>query len=403
VSLYPIRDIFKQFGGKLKQKTSLSGEQLKALSLIGMCKTEKLGCHKEKCTSCGHKRVHYNSCGNRNCPNCQGINKEKWILSRSADLLPVNYFHGVFTVPKELRGLFRFNEARLYNLLFQCVKETIFEFSLDPRQKMEAKPGLICILHTWNQQMGYHPHVHCIIPAGGINEKGEWKTIKGGSDFLFSVEALSDKFKKKFLILLTGLLKKGEIQLPPKDAYFNSPTNFYKTKNALYTKKWVVYAKESFGGPEQVMEYLGRYTHKIAISNHRIVKVTDTHVHFNFLNRKNNLVEQKIVTGEEFIVLFLQHVLPRRFIKIRHYGFLSTRSKKVDLVRIRSALQVDKDIVLRELTTRELLIRTYGVDPNLCPKCHQDTMVVVDVKGGIRGSPRMFFAKDKKVRLEQIN
>jgi hypothetical protein len=400
LSCYPIRDIFDQFGGVVKSEKWLNLDQLKALSLIGMCKTEKLGSHKEKCTSCGHKRVHYNSCGNRNCPNCQGINKEKWILARSADLLPVKYFHGVFTVPSELRGLFRYNKRLLYDLLFQCVKETLFEFSLGAKQKMEAKPGLISVLHTWNQKMGYHPHVHCIIPAGGINNKGEWKTSKGKDDFLFRVEALSAKFKQKFLILLAELVANDEVKFPVKDAHCSTKSDFYKTKGILYNRDWVVYAKESFGGPEQVMEYLGRYTHKIAISNHRIVKVSDTHVSFNYLNRSTNTVEIRKVTGAEFIQLFLQHVLPKRFIKIRHYGFLSTRSKKVDLAKIRKALKVENPPVKEDLSTRELVLKTYGKDPNLCPKCNKDTMVVVEINGGIRGSPRSFFAKDKRVQLE---
>ena len=400
MSNYPIRDIFQKFGNKDTLIKTLSGEQLKALSLIGMCRTRKLGSHIEQCTSCGHQRVHYNSCGNRNCPNCQGINIDKWIAARAADLLPVKYFHGVFTIPQELRGLFRFNKVRLYNLLHQCVKETLFEFGTDPRQKMEVKLGVISILHTWTQQMEYHPHIHCIIPSGGVNKKGEWKTSKGKDDFLFSVKALSEKFKKKFLILLTGLFKKGEIRLPAKDRYFNSVFNFYKQKQLLYDKKWVVYAKESFGGPEQVVEYLGRYTHKIAISNHRIVKVTDTHVTFRYLDRIKNKTELKTVTGGRFIQLFIQHVLPRRFVKIRHYGFLSTRSKKKDLEQIRLVLGVENVAAKEVLTTRELLLKTYGKDINLCPKCHQDTMVVIEITGGIRGSPRTFFAKDKKVRLQ---
>ena len=396
---YPIRAIFEQFGGAVKEEKKNNLDQLKALSLIGMCKTEKLGSHKEKCTSCGHQRVHYNSCGNRNCPNCQGINKEKWILARSYDLLPVKYFHGVFTVPEELRGLFRYNKRLLYNLLFQSVKETLFEFSLSPKQKMEAKPGLISVLHTWNQKMEYHPHVHCIIPAGGINDKGEWKTSKGKDDFLFNVKALSTKFKKKFLILLAELVKKGKVKFPVNDAHCSTKSNFYKTKGILYNRDWVVYAKESFRGPDQVMEYLGRYTHKIAISNHRIVKVSNTHVWFKYQNRKAKTEGIRKVTGVKFIQLFLQHVLPKRFIKIRHYGFLSTRSKKADLAKIRKALKVDNPPVKEELSARELVIKTYGKDPNLCPKCHQDTMVVVEINRGIRGSPRRFFAKDKKVRL----
>ena len=396
---YPIRDIFEQFGGFLKSEKRLNLDQLKALSLIGMCKTEKLGSHKEKCTSCGHERLHYNSCGNRNCPNCQGINKEKWILARSFDLLPVKYFHGVFTVPSELRGLFRYNKRLLYDLLFQCVKETLFEFSLSPKQKMEAKPGLISVLHTWNQKMEYHPHVHCIIPAGGINDKGEWKTSKGKDDFLFSVEALSTKFRKKFLILLAELVKKGKVKFPVKDAHCSTKSDFYKTKGILYNRDWVVYAKESFGGPDQVMEYLGRYTHKIAISNHGIVKVSNTHVWFKYQNRRTKTEGIRKVTGVKFIQLFLQHVLPKRYIKIRHVGFLSTRSKKADLAKIRKALKVDNPPVKEDLSARELVMKTYGKDPNLCPKCHQDTMVIVEINGGIRGSPRRFFAKDKKVRL----
>lgn len=397
---YPIRDIFQQFGAAVKSKKCLSTEQLKALSLISMCKTGKLGSHKEKCTSCGHKKVHYNSCGNRNCPNCQGLNKEKWIINRESDLLPVKYFHGVFTVPEELRGLFRFNKRHLYDLLLLSVKETIFEFALNPKQKMEAKAGLICILHTWNQKMQYHPHVHCIIPAGGLNTKGEWKTTKGEDNFLFSVKALSDKFKKKFLILLADLVKKGEIIFPVKDAHCSTKSGFYKTKSMMYDKPWVVYSKEAFGGPDQVLEYLGRYTHKIAISNHRIIKVTATHVHFKYLDRANKTSRERKVTGEQFVLLFLQHVLPSRFIKIRHYGFLSTRSKKVDLALIRKALNVLNVPEKIKLTSRELLIKLYDTDPNLCPKCQQDTMVVVETHGGIRGSPRTYFANDKKVQLE---
>ena len=321
-------------------------------------------------------------------------------MDREADLLPVKYFHGVFTIPQELRGLFRFNKRRLYELLFQSVKETLFEFSLGEKQKMMAKPGLICILHTWNQKLEYHPHVHCIIPAGGLNTKGEWKTTKGEADFLFNVKALSAKFKKKFLILLAKLVDEGEIKFPPQDANCSCKSTFRKTKGILYNKPWVVYAKEAFGRPEDVIEYLGRYTHKIAISNHRIVKVTATHVHFKYLDRANNAMTVRRVTGEKFMKLFLQHVLPSRFMKIRHYGFLSTRSKKADLALIRKALNVLKVPKKVELTSRELLIKLYGKDPNLCPKCQQDTMVVVQVKGGIRGSPPRFFSKDKKILLE---
>ncbi len=366
-----------------------------------MCRTGQLGYHKEKCESCGHIKRHYNSCGNRHCPNCQAVNKQRWLLERSYDLLPVKYFHGVFTVPDELRVLFRFNKKLLYDLLFKTVWETLLSFSLGKPQKMEAKPGLISILHTWNQRMQYHPHIHCIIPAGGINEAGEWKTSKGKKDFLFHVDPLSVKFKKKFLICLVQLYKSGLLNIPPKDKRWNSANNFYKTKSKLFDTKWVVYSKESFGGPGQVLEYLGRYTHKIAISNYRILNITDTHVTFLYFNRKTDKTERETITGEQFILRFLQHVLPKGFSKIRHYGFLSTRSKKNDLVKIRKALQVKHAPVKQELSSREVLIQTTGKDPYVCPECGKDTMVIVEIIPGIRGSPRMFFSKDKKIKLDK--
>lgn len=395
-----IASIFNKFGSLADVKYNFTPEQQQAKRLISLCRTSQLGSHLERCNSCAHKRVHYNSCGNRNCPNCQGVNKEKWLLDRDYDLLPVKYFHVVFTVPSELRTLFRSNQKVLYNLLFRAAKETLFEFGADPRQKLEAKMGMIGILHTWNQQMQYHPHLHFIVPAGGVDNLGRWKTSKGKKDFLFSVQALSDKFKKKFLILMVELYKRGKINLLTKGHLWNTATDFYTTKSELYNKKWVVYSKEAFGGPRQVLEYLGRYTHRIAISNYRIIKVDSTHVTFRYLDRKNNKTAYRRVKGEDFMALFLQHVLPKRFIKIRHYGFLSSRSKGEDLQQIRKALGV-KDMAKKvKLTSREIIEKTTGVDPYKCPKCKTGTMVVVKIIAGIRGSPRRYFASDKTVKLE---
>ncbi|MBL4649857.1 MAG: IS91 family transposase [Aureispira sp.] len=394
-----ISRVFERFGLVVKQRYKLSKAQHKVLNLVGICQTGKLGAHKEKCNSCGYKKIHYNSCGNRHCPNCQGVKKERWFLDREYDLLPIKYFHGVFTMPSELRSLFRYNKKVLYNLLFKCSWETIKAFSLDRRQKMEAKAGMIGILHTWTQKMDYHPHLHCIIPSGGITEKGKWKTSKGKKHFMFSVRALSSKFKQKFLHHLVALFKAGKLRLPPKDMMWNSVSKFYATKRKLYLKKWVVYAKESFGGAEQVLEYLGRYTHRIAISNYRILKVTSTHVIFKYLDRKKKSTARETVTGEEFILRFLQHVLPKGFTKIRHYGFLSSRSKGVDLPRIRKALKVKAPPVKKKLSSREVMLETQGKDPYLCPKCQEVEMVIVEIMHGIRGSPMRFFAKDKKVQL----
>lgn len=393
--------IFQRFAPLERERYGFNADQLKVIDLISQCRTGDLGSHVERCDRCSHTRVHYNSCGNRHCPNCQAVNKERWLLERAYDLLPVTYFHGVFTVPSELRSLFRYNKQLLYNLLFKCVWETLHEFSLDKRQGMQAKPGLISILHTWNQKMGYHPHIHCIIPNGGLTQTGKWSTSKGEQDFLFHVKALSSKFKQKFLIQLVDLYQKGALLMPAKDDLWNSASRFYTTKRKLYNSNWVVYAKEAFGGPEQVMEYLGRYTHKIAISNYRIKKITSTHVSFTYLDRRTNTMKLKRVTGQEFIRLFLQHVLPKRFVKIRHYGFLSTRSKLVDLHKIRQVLDVPQAQEKVKLSSREIILKTKGHDPYLCPKCKVGFMVVVTIKSGIRGSPLRFFAKDKPVKLEK--
>ena len=216
---------------------------------------------------------------------------------------------------------------------------------------------------------------------------------------MFSTRAMSSKFKQKFLHHLVAFFKSSKLRLPPKDSSWNSAKKFYQSKRSLYQKNWVVYAKESFGGPEQVMEYLGRYTHRIAISNYRILKVTEESVTFRYLNRKEKQTATETVSGEGFILRFLQHVLPKGFTKIRHYGFLSTRSKGEDLARIRKALKVKAPPVKKKLSTRELMIATQGKDPYLCPVCQQAEMVVVEIIHGIRGSPLRFYAKDKQVQL----
>jgi len=397
-----IGHILKKFSKKALTKYAFTPEQHSVLRLIPMCRTAKLGSHTEKCNHCTNKKVHYNSCGNRHCPNCQGVNKVKWMDDRYYDLLPVKYFHGVFTVPAELRTLFKYNKKQLYDLLFLCVKETLFEFGLDKRQKMEAKMGCIAILHTWNQQLQFHPHIHCIIPEGGIDATGRWKKSRGKKDFLFSVKALSSKFKQKFLIKLVQLYKDGLIKTPQHDTNWYNDSAFYKTKAMLYDKSWVVYAKQAFGGPQQVLEYLARYTHKIAISNHRILKVDDTHVTFKYLDRQNKTSKSKRVLGEDFIYYFLQHVLPARFTKIRHFGFLSSRSKKNDLSNIRKALNAHDPGAKETLTTRQLIIKTTNIDPYICTKCKIGEMVVTDYSNGIRGSPKRKFAKDKPIKLEGL-
>lgn len=382
MSKHSITKVIQRFLPKVEATESLSGQQRSILKLISICKTSALGGHKEQCNNCPHTRVHYNSCGNRNCPSCQGVNKEKWILQRQQDLLPVKYFHCVFTIPSELYPYFRYNKKKLCDLLMLCVKDTLQVFGKDPKHGINAKIGGINLLHTWTQQMTYHPHVHCIVPAGGLDKDGQWKHSKSKGNYLFPVEAMSRLFRGKLLAAIHQEYKQDNLKLSPQ------LSQEYKfIKNKLYTKEWVVYAKKAFGGPDQVLEYLGRYTHKICISNHRIIHVSKTHVTFKYLDRKLGLSKIKRIRGEKFLCLFAEHILPKGFVKIRHFGFLSSRTKKMDLEKARKSLKVNPPAPIPEMTTRELIIYTTGKDPYICPCCNKGEMVIVKIYPPIRGSP----------------
>ena len=393
-----ISKVIQKFLPIATRKYSLSGHQRSILNMISLCKTSALGSHREQCNRCDYRRIHYNSCGNRNCPSCQGVNKEKWIIDRQHDLLPVKYFHCVFTIPSQLYVYFRYNKRLLYGLMMRCVKECLMEFGLDPRQAISGKIGGIMLLHTWTQQMTYHPHVHCIVPAGGINNKGEWKHSKKNGEFLFPVKALSALFRGKLLHALEQLHRTHQLKLPQNVAHCH-----VATRKKLYKTNWVVYAKKAFGGPEQVLEYLGRYTHKICISNYRILKVTDSHVVFKYTDRTINKTRTKTIKGEDFIRLFAEHILPKRFIKVRHFGFLSSRSKKHDLAVARRSLNASSPPEKIKLTTQEFILLTTGKDPNTCPKCEIGEMVITHIMPPIRGSPFNIYQRPipsyRKVKL----
>lgn len=395
---YEVSQIIQRFLPEVELAGGLSGHQRSILKLMSLCKTSALGGHKERCDQCHYTRIHYNSCGNRHCPACQGVNKEKWIHERLYDLLPVKYFHCVFTIPSELYIYFRYNKKRLYDLLFRSVKETLLAFGYDPRHGIGGKIGAICILHTWTQQMTYHPHVHCIVPGGGLAKNDQWKHAKSKGEFLFPVKAMSRLFRGKLMAGLHQMYLCGELQLTPQMA------RMYKNvKNNLYKKEWVVNIKNAFGGPEQVLEYSGRYIHKICISNFRIIKITTTHVAFKYLDRKAGKQKIKILKGSAFIRLFAEHILPKNFVKIRHFGILSSRSKKKDLAKARKSLGADPPPVKVKMTTREFILMTTGKDPYRCPCCGQGEMVIIAKVPAIRGSPvrppMRFFARDRKVNI----
>lgn len=348
-------DIVRRFLPALVKKKGLSPHQLKVLSALSNCRTSQMGGSAMVCNQCGSIHYFMHSCRNRHCPRCQGIDKELWIEDRKHDLLPVKYFHVVFTVPHELLELFRFNREIMYNLLFEKSWQTLCTFARDPKL-LGGQLGAIAILHTWDQQLKFHPHVHFIVPAGGIDNHGRWKNSKQQGEFLFDVKHLSSKFSATFVEKLRILKQQGKIKkFVPRD---------------LIKSPWVVYAKQAFGSAQSVVEYLGRYTHRVAISNARILKVTDTHVTFRWCNRKKGYAtEIQTLTGVVFLERFLDHIVPAAFRRIRHLGLLSPRNKKEALEKIRQQLS-PHFMEQPRLTRAEVLSLRFGERSLLlCREC----------------------------------
>ncbi len=380
-------EVFNRFADDYQKHRILSFEQQKLIRDIRDCRTHVLGGHVTACTSCGHIKIHYNSCGNRHCPQCQGVNKEKWILERAYDLLNVKYFHVVFTLPPELRSICCQNKRLICNLLFCCAWQTMDDFSKDPKQRLMARMGMIAVLHTWTQTLLYHPHIHCIVPAGGLDDDGTWKTTKSKGDFLFYVPNIAKTFRGKFLEQLIKLYKTKKLTLKGKISHLKQYRNFWELKKKLYETNWVVHTETPFKNPDSVIEYLARYTHKIAISNYRIKAIDENNITFTYLDRaNNNRKEIMVLPAEKFISRFLLHVLPKGFRKIRHYGFLSTRVKQQCLSIIRKNLNMKEKGIKPRLTVKDVLRITQGIDPDLCPQCGEGTMVCIRDLPRLRGS-----------------
>jgi len=374
-----ITQAFNNFSGQYLKSNKATIEQHKVIDSIKVCKTPALGYNIQTCIDCGTIQTHYNSCGNRHCPNCQAINKDKWILSKQNDVLPVIYHHTVFTVPAELRTLFKYNKALMYNLLFKCAWQTIEDFSKNPINRVEAKMGMIAILHTWKQNLDYHPHLHCIIPSGGITSNNKWKSSPNGGDYLFNQQALAMTFKGKFLFYLKQFYKEGKLHFWDLKG-IDTTKYFYDTKEILYRKDWVVYSKKSFKNHNSVFEYLGRYTHKIAISNARIKEVTDSHVSFYYTDRADDYKKKvRKVEGKKFIKLFIEHVLPKRFMKIRNYGFLSSRSKTPMLEKLFEYFELPAYQKPKTILVVELLKLIHNVEIGKCRHCG-GRMIVIESK-----------------------
>jgi Putative transposase/Transposase zinc-binding domain len=346
------------------QHGSFNTWQLRTLDAVRRCRSASMGSHADGCTSCGHLRISYNSCRNRHCPKCQGTQREQWIQARQEDLLPVPYFHVVFTLPDVLNRLCMHKPAALYNLLFTTAWSVINSFGRDPKW-LGAQAGMISILHTWGQTMTLHPHIHCIVPGGGLTKSRNWKSAKSNGKYLFNVKAMGIVFRGRFIAALKELL--GQ----------QMDTAFV---NALYKHHWVVYAKRPFTGPQSVIEYLGRYTHKIAISNHRLKGMDQAGVRFSYKDYRHGSVKNEMtLDAAEFIRRFSLHILPKGFVRIRHYGILSTTSKKTAGIMIKEQLpQAPTPALARP--------EPQPYNPNECPCCKKETMQTI-MRFNRRGPP----------------
>lgn len=318
-----VQDVLAIYGEGYRERHRLSLQQAKAFDDILACRTSVLGGHRNVCPECGEVDISYNSCRNRHCPKCQTYRKEKWVEERSADLLDIGYYHAVFTVPSELNAVFYCNQEACYSLLFRCAWETVREFADDPRH-LGARTGATAVLHTWGRQLQYHPHVHMIIPSGGLTEHGAWRS--GGKKFFAPVKAMSKVFRGKLLSELRGM--HGKLGFRGSAADLSDPKRFADLISSLYGRDWVVYCKKPFRDAGCVLAYLGRYTHRVAISNSRIASIEGGRVAFDYRDsRDGDRVKRTELDADEFIRRFLMHVLPRGFAKIRHYGILASRDK----------------------------------------------------------------------------
>lgn len=359
---YEVADVLRHLGNSI-EGMGLNTHQLRTLSAVRCCRTAALGGHVDVCEDCGVIKISYNSCRNRHCPQCQGHKREEWIQRRTADLLPVPYFHVVFTLPDSLNTLAMHQPVLVYDALFKAAWQTMNQFATT--KGLQA--GMICILHTWGQTLNLHPHLHCIVPGGGVDAKGYFKTITAKGKYLFPIKALRKVYRAKYVAQLRekGIAEKELIE-------------------KLFTKEWVVYARRPFGGPHQVIEYLGRYTHRIAISNHRLQMVDEYNTTFSYKDYKSKgCKKQMTLSNPEFIRRFALHILPHRFVRIRHYGILSSTWKRTKFIALRKQLN---------MPSAKVAIKT---KLHSCPCCKTGTLITIMIFGK-RGPPHEYKVEEKR-------
>ncbi len=337
---YEISDIFQMYGKEYCQHNQMSLKQHKVMTAIEHCRTSKLGYHIDRCDKCGHTEPDFNSCRDRHCPKCQGISRKKWVKARVKNLLPVPYYHVIFTLPHSLHPLLSHNKKFFYELLFSSASDTLLTFGRDPKW-LGGEIGFYGILHSWGQTLWQYAHVHFIVAGGALTSDNRWFEPRYKSKFLFPVHALSKVFRGKFIECLQGKYDSGDLLLPSTHEHFKSKKEFDHFVEELFNKNWVVYCKSPFANPERVVKYIGRYTHRVAISNNRIIDADHGEIQFWFKHYKDNKVAWKKMRlkAHEFIRRFLWHVLPEGFHKIRHYGFMANGRCKTKISQILDILQ----------------------------------------------------------------
>ena len=377
-----VADIFRRFGPAYRQTHAerLARAQRRVMSAIELCRTAALGGHVERCDACGHRRIAYNSCRNRHCPKCQSLARARWLEARQAELLPTEYFHVVFTVPEPIAAIAYQNKRALYNMLFQASAETLRTIAADP-QHLGAEIGFLAILHTWGQNLLHHPHVHCVVPGGGISaDAARWVACRPG--FFLPVRVLSRLFRRLFLEQLRHAFTAGKLHFFGALEPLHDARAFAAYLAPAAQAEWVVYAKRPFGGPAQVLNYLGRYTHRVAISNNRLLSLDNTHVTFLWKDYKHGAAQHPMrLATPEFIRRFLLHVLPAGFQHLRSYGFLGNRYRDTKLALCRRLLgEPTRSAELSKPTQdyRDLYERLTGISLHDCPVCGRGHMLCIE-------------------------
>jgi len=370
---FEIADIFREYYYDLPP---LSKEQRKVVNAILNCRTSALGGHELHCSCCPHTEKSYNSCGNRHCPKCGALAREKWLNGRMQDLLPVPYFHVVFTVPRELNNLFLWNRRKMYSLLLKIVSRTIIDSA---GRNLGIQPGMLKVLHTWGQNLDFHPHVHCIVYGGGLRDN---KWISSKKDFYIHVKKFSRLFRGKFLAALKKMSKSGGLRNPEKDPTPFSFEQFIPLAKEMYKKEWVVYSKKPFGGPEQVLKYLSRYTHRVAISNYRLKDISGGNITFTWKDYRTCKRKVMKLSAREFMRRFLLHVLPRGFVKIRSCGFLNNRIKKAQLALCRNELGVCQTQTASCTIAADILenAKINFTNRQICPLCKTGILIITKIR-----------------------